>query len=90
MGWCSIFSCNDDKTQDGYKLFNKVCKRWEKNRKKNSNGTEEENMSDVDEVGSTDNVTSDNEQDSDDESVDQEIDFVDATEAENEFIEFDA
>jgi len=60
-------------TQDGCKLFNKVSKRWEKNRKKNSNGTEEENMSDVDKVGLTDNVTSDNEKDSDEESVDEEI-----------------
>jgi len=77
-------------SQDGYKLFNKVLKRWEKNRKKYSNGMEDDNMSDVDEVGLTDNINSDNEKDSDEESVDEEIESVDATEAENELIELDA
>jgi len=38
----------------------------------------------------TDNVTSDNEKDSDEESVDEEIESIDATEAENELIELDA
>jgi len=38
----------------------------------------------------TENLTSFNEKDCDEESVDQEIESVDATEAENEFIEFDA
>ena len=44
-----------------YKMFNKVCKRKEKNWKKNSSSTEEENMLDVDKVGLTDNASNDNE-----------------------------
>jgi len=77
-------------TEAGYKLFNKVCNRWEKNSKKNLNGTEGENVSDVDEVGLTDSVSNDNENDSDEEHENDEIDSNDATEAEDDIAEFDA
>jgi len=77
-------------TEAGYKLFNKVCKRKEKNWKKNYNGTEEENVSDEDEVDSTDNASDDNEKDSDEENDDADIDSVDANEAQDDIGEFDA
>ena len=47
-------------------------------------------MSDVDEVGSTDNASNDNEKDSDEENDDADIDSIDAIQAQDDIGEFDA
>jgi len=57
----------------GFKLFNKVCKRLEKNRKKNQDGSEEDVLSDADGTDLTDSSSIDNKIGSDEESHDEKI-----------------
>jgi len=73
-----------------FKLFNKVCKRWEKNRKKNQDGNEEDVLLDVDETGLRGSSSIDNEIDSNDKNHNNEIESVDEINAEDDFGEFDA